>query len=279
MINQNSELAAYFAEQAANRNDIMGALIPNVIEDSKNGRVSQDVISRLLKDRIVLLDGPVDDASAASIKAQMLFLDTNNPNNKDIKFYINSPGGVVTAGLSIFDTMQNIKCDVATFGIGQNCSMGSFLLAAGTKGKRYAMPNTRIMTHQPSGGAQGQQTDINIRAEEITRMRNQLERYYMYFMGMNTDKPPMETEYGRGLFERDTFFNALAGVKLGHVDKIYQPKNPTEQQKDFFDLQMKIMQEEIDSNPHISRMIAIREEYLASKAPKPANDQAAKPQP
>jgi ATP-dependent Clp protease protease subunit len=267
-----NDLREYFN----NKSEINGpkaAYVPMVIEDTPNGRVSQDIFSRLLKERIILLDGPVDDSVAAVVKAQMQFLE-NDDSSKDIHFYINSPGGVVTAGLAIFDVMKNSKCDVATYGIGQNCSMGSFLLAAGTKGKRYVLPSTRVMTHQPSGGAQGQQTDINIQANEINRMRNELETYYMHFMGMDTETPPRETEYGQGLFERDTFFNALAAVKLGHVDKVIEPKNKNEQ--DFFKLQMRLMEQEIESDPKISALIKIREDYLASK--KPANNNApAKP--
>lgn len=273
MNNRNGHLAAYFNEQEANANPT-SAYIPMVVEETKNGRVSQDLFSRLLKDRVILLDGPVNDALAATVKAQMQFLESENP-DKDIHLYINSPGGVVTAGLAIFDTMKSLKCDVATYGIGQSCSMGSFLLAGGTKGKRYATPNARIMSHQPSGGAQGQQTDIELHADEIKRMRTQLETFYMYFMDMDTDTNPRDTEYGKGLFERDTFYNALAGQKLGHIDHIVKPKS--EKEKEFFKLEMKIMEREIENNPHISRMIQIREEYLESKkaAPAATNDNPA----
>ena len=145
------------------------------------------------------------------------------------------------------------------------------------KGKRYALPNTRVMSHQPSGGYQGQQTDIEIHSDEIKRMRTQLETYYMYFMDMDTDVNPRETEYGQGLFERDTFYNALAARKLGHIDHIIEPKN--EKEKEFFKLEMKLMEREIENNPHIKKMIKIREDYLASKQAKPAisNDNKAAP--
>jgi ATP-dependent Clp protease protease subunit len=245
-----------------------GAYVPMVVEDTPQGRVSQDVFSRLLKERIIVLDGPVDDSVAAVVKAQLLFLENQDP-DKDIHFYINSPGGVVTAGLAMFDLMKNSKCDIATYGIGQNCSMGSFLLAAGTKGKRYVMPSTRVMTHQPSGGAQGQETDIKIHANEIERMRNELETYYMHFMDMDTSVPPRETEYGLGLFERDTFFNALAAVKLGHADHVVEPQNKKE--KDFYKLQMRLMEQEIENDPKIKNLIKIREDHLASKKPASKN--------
>lgn len=267
-----NDLSAYFAEQAANKNPIASAYIPSVIEDTPNGRISRDLFSHLLKDRIIVIDGPIDDAVAATVKAQMLVLEQENA-DKDIHLYINSPGGVVTAGLSMFDTMKTIKCDVATYGIGQNCSMGSFLLAAGTKGKRFVLPSTRVMTHQPSGGAQGQQTDINIHAKEINRMREQLETYYMHFMDMDTSVSPSELPYAQGLFERDTFFNALAAVKLGHADEILKPAN--ENEKALYELQIKIMEREIAADEKISGLIKMREDYLASK--KPANDATPKP--
>lgn len=275
MSNDKNPLAGYFNEQAASANPAM-AYIPVVIEKTAKGQISQDLFSRLLRDRIILLDGPINDGIAATVKAQMQYLESDNP-DKDIHLYINSPGGVVTSGLAIFDTMKSLKCDVATYGIGQNCSMGSFLLAAGTKGKRYALPSTRIMTHQPMGGMQGQETDIDIHAKEIRRMRDQLETYFMYFMDMDINAVPRETEYGQGLFERDTFFNALAAQKLGHIDHIIEPKN--EKEKEFFKLEMQIMEREIADNPKIRRLIEIREDYLgAQKAPPAAansNHQAA----
>lgn len=261
MSNSKNPLANYFNTQAEHTAPA-GAYIPMVVEKTTRGAVSQDLFSRLLQERIILLDGPINDGIAASVKAQMQYLESADP-NKDIHLYINSPGGVVTSGLAIFDTMKSLKCDVATYGIGQNCSMGSFLLAAGTKGKRYALPSTRIMTHQPSGGMQGQETDINIHASEIRRMRDQLETYYMYFMDMDTDSIPRETEFGQGLFERDTFFNSLAGQKLGHIDHIIEPQNPKE--KEFFKLEMKIMEQEIASNPKIQHLIQIREDHLKNK--------------
>ena len=147
--------------------------IPYVIEQTGRGERSYDIYSRLLKDRIIMLSGEVNDAVASSIVAQLLFLEAQDP-EKDIYFYINSPGGVITSGLSIFDTMNYIKSDIVTICIGQAASMGAFLLASGTKGKRYALPNARIMIHQPSGGAQGQSTDIQIQAEEIQRLKDTL---------------------------------------------------------------------------------------------------------
>ena len=151
----------------------MNALIPIVVEQTNRGERSYDIYSRLLKERIIFLTGPVNDAVASVISAQLLFLESENP-NKDIAFYINSPGGVVTSGLSIYDTMQYIKPDVSTVCLGQAASMGSLLLAAGAAGKRYCLPNSRIMLHQPSGGFQGQASDIEIHAREILNLRKRL---------------------------------------------------------------------------------------------------------
>ena len=147
-----------------------GYLVPIVVEQTGAGERSYDIYSRLLKDRIIMLGSPIDDAVASLVTAQLLFLQAEDP-EKDISMYINSPGGVVTAGLAIYDTMQYIKCDVATYCIGQACSMGAVLLAAGAKGKRYALPNARVMIHQPSGGAEGKASDILISAEEIRKCR------------------------------------------------------------------------------------------------------------
>ncbi|MEJ2489543.1 MAG: ATP-dependent Clp protease proteolytic subunit, partial [Sulfurovaceae bacterium] len=163
--------------------------IPYVIEQTSKGERSYDIYSRLLKDRIIMLSGEVNDQVASSIVAQLLFLEAQDP-DKDIYFYINSPGGVVTSGFSMYDTMNYIKPDIATICIGQAASMGAFLLSAGTKGKRYALPHSRIMIHQPSGGAQGQSTDIQIQAKEIQRLKDSLNE----IMAKNTGKTLKQVE-------------------------------------------------------------------------------------
>ena len=160
------------------------SLVPYVIEQTSRGERSYDIYSRLLKERIIFLDGEVNDASASVIVAQLLFLEAEDP-NKDIHLYINSPGGSVTAGMAIYDTMNYIKCDVSTICIGMAASMGAFLLSSGAKGKRYALPNAEVMIHQPSGGAQGQATEIKIVAEHILRTRSKLNN----FLAANTNQP------------------------------------------------------------------------------------------
>ena len=165
----------------------MNALVPMVVEQSNRGERAYDIYSRLLKERIIFLTGPVGDEVASVICAQLLFLEAENP-NKDISFYINSPGGVVTSGLSIYDTMQYIRPDVATMCIGQAASMGSLLLAGGAAGKRYSLPNSRIMVHQPSGGFQGQATDIEIHAKEILSIRQRLNEIYAHHTGQPIEK-------------------------------------------------------------------------------------------
>ncbi len=162
-------------------------LIPMVVEQTARGERSYDIYSRLLKERVIFLVGEVNDQVANVIVAQMLFLESENP-DKDINFYINSPGGAVTAGLAIYDTMQFVKPNVSTMCIGQACSMGSFLLMAGAKGKRFALPNSRVMIHQPSGGAQGQATDIEIQAREILYVRERLNRLYVEHTGQPLEK-------------------------------------------------------------------------------------------
>ena len=186
--------------------------IPYVIEQTSKGERSYDIYSRLLKDRIVMLSGEVNDQVASSIVAQLLFLEAQDP-DKDIYFYINSPGGVVTSGFSMYDTMNYIKPDIATICIGQAASMGAFLLAAGTKGKRYALPNSRIMIHQPSGGAQGQSTDIQIQAKEIQRLKDSLNK----IMSESTGKTLKQIEKDT---ERDNFMSAGEAVKYGLIDKV-----------------------------------------------------------
>jgi len=186
--------------------------IPYVVEQTGRGERSYDIYSRLLKDRIIMLSGEVNDQVASSIVAQLLFLEAQDP-DKDIYFYINSPGGVITSGLSMFDTMNYIKPDIVTICIGQAASMGAFLLASGTKGKRYALPNARIMIHQPSGGAQGQSTDIQIQAQEIQRLKDTLNEILAEKTGKKAKQIEKDTE-------RDNFMSAKEAVAYGLVDKV-----------------------------------------------------------
>jgi len=186
--------------------------IPYVIEQTGRGERSYDIYSRLLKDRIIMLSGEVNDAVASSIVAQMLFLEAQDP-DKDIYFYINSPGGVITSGLSMFDTMNYIKPDIVTICIGQAASMGAFLLACGTKGKRYALPNARIMIHQPSGGAQGQSTDIQIQAKEIQRLKDTLNEILAEKTGKKAKAIEKDTE-------RDNFMSSEEAKAYGLIDKV-----------------------------------------------------------
>jgi ATP-dependent Clp protease protease subunit len=186
--------------------------IPYVVEQTGRGERSYDIYSRLLKDRIIMLSGEVNDQVASTVVAQLLFLEAQDP-DKDIYFYINSPGGVITSGLSMFDTMNYIKPDIVTICIGQAASMGSFLLSSGTKGKRYALPNARIMIHQPSGGAQGQSTDIQIQAQEIQRLKDTLNQ----IMGDNCGKTAKELEKDT---ERDNFMSSQEAMDYGLIDKV-----------------------------------------------------------
>ncbi|MFV1921403.1 MAG: ATP-dependent Clp endopeptidase proteolytic subunit ClpP [Methylotenera sp.] len=186
--------------------------IPMVIEQSGRGERSFDIYSRLLKERVIFLVGPVTDASANLIVAQLLFLEAENP-DKDISFYINSPGGSVTAGMSIYDTMQFIKPDVSTLCIGQAASMGAFLLASGAKGKRFSLPNSRIMIHQPSGGFQGQSSDIQIQAKEIMYLRTKLNEILAGHTGKSPEEIDLDTE-------RDNFMSAEESVKYGMIDRV-----------------------------------------------------------
>jgi ATP-dependent Clp protease protease subunit len=190
----------------------MAQLVPMVVEQTSRGERAYDIYSRMLKERIVFLTGPVDDHVASLITAQLLFLEAENP-DKDVQLYINSPGGVVTAGLSIYDTMQYIRCDIATLCIGQAASMGSLLLAGGAKGKRYALPHARIMTHQPSGGFQGQATDIEIHAREILAMKQRLNEIYM----RHTGRTLAEIE---ARMERDTFMSPEQALEFGLIDAV-----------------------------------------------------------
>ena len=192
----------------------MSSLIPMVIEQTARGERSYDIFSRLLKERIIFLSGAVNDHVSTLICAQLLFLEAENP-KKDIFFYINSPGGVVTSGLAMYDTMQYIKPDVATVCIGQACSMGSLLLTAGAAGKRYSLPNSRVMVHQPSGGAQGQATDIEIQAREILSLRKRLNEIYV----KHTGKKLSQIEEA---LERDRFMSAEEAKEFGLIDHIVE---------------------------------------------------------
>jgi ATP-dependent Clp protease protease subunit len=189
-------------------------LVPMVVEKTSQGERAYDIFSRLLKERIVFLNGPVEDNSANLIVAQMLFLESEDP-SKDINFYINSPGGVITAGMSIYDVMQFVKCDVATFVMGQACSMGSFLAQAGTAGKRYMLPYARHMIHQPSGGARGMQSDIAIQYQEITKMKTMLTELYV----KHNSKGKTYAEFERDM-DRDTFMSAEESLDYGLVDAV-----------------------------------------------------------
>jgi len=189
-------------------------LVPMVVEQTSRGERAYDIYSRLLKERVIFLVGGVDDHVANVIVAQMLFLEAENP-EKDISLYINSPGGVVTAGMSIYDTMQFIKPDVSTICIGQAASMGALLLASGAKGKRYALPNSRIMIHQPSGGSQGQATDIEIQAREILTLRQRLNEILARHTGQSFETIASDTE-------RDNFKSAEAAKEYGLVDEVLE---------------------------------------------------------
>jgi ATP-dependent Clp protease protease subunit len=190
----------------------MNTLVPMVVEQTNRGERAYDIYSRLLKERIIFLVGPVNDAVASLVCAQLLFLESENP-NKDIAFYINSPGGVVSSGLAIYDTMQYIRSDVATVCVGLAASMGSLLLTAGAKGKRVALPNARVMVHQPSGGAQGQATDIEIQAREILRMRAQLNEIYVKHTGQSI-------EVINAAVERDKFMSPMEAKEFGLIDEV-----------------------------------------------------------
>lgn len=198
----------------------MNTLVPMVVEQTSRGERSFDIYSRLLKERIIFLTGEVHDEVASLICAQLLFLESENP-NKDIAFYINSPGGVVTSGMAIFDTMNYIRCDVSTLCIGQAASMGSLLLSAGKKGKRFCLPNARVMIHQPSGGFRGQATDIEIHAREILSLRARLNNIYVEQTGQS-----LETI--EKAMERDNFMSAEEAKAFGLIDEVVatRPKQP-----------------------------------------------------
>jgi ATP-dependent Clp protease protease subunit len=198
-------------------------LVPMVVEQSPRGERAYDIYSRLLKERIIFLGTSVNDEIASLIIAQMLFLEAEDP-DKDITFYVNSPGGGVTAGLAIYDTMQYVRCDIATLCMGQAASMGAFLLAAGTKGKRYALPNSRILIHQPMGGFQGQATDIDIHAKEILRMREDLNRILASHTGQNIRKIRKDTD-------RDYFMSAVEAKKYGIIDNVLDKRANQDEEK------------------------------------------------
>ncbi|MBN2605778.1 ATP-dependent Clp endopeptidase proteolytic subunit ClpP [Hydrogenovibrio sp. JE_KL2] len=197
--------------------EIQNALIPMVIEQTSRGERSFDIYSRLLKERVIFLVGQVEDHMANLIVAQLLFLESENP-DKDIHLYINSPGGSVTAGMAIYDTMRFIKPDVSTMCIGQAASMGSFLLSAGTKGKRFALPNSRVMIHQPLGGFQGQASDIEIHAKEILQIRDKLNRALSDHTGQPIERIEQDTD-------RDNFMSAEQACEYGLVDKVLNSRN------------------------------------------------------
>ena len=189
-------------------------LVPMVVEQSSRGERAYDIYSRLLKDRVIFIVGPIEDHMANLVVAQLLFLESENP-DKDINLYINSPGGVVSAGLAIYDTMQFIRCDVSTMCIGQAASMGAVLLAAGEKGKRYCLPHSRVMIHQPLGGFQGQATDIDIHAKEILKTRQQLNELLAGHTGQSVDTIARDTD-------RDNFMDAQQAQEYGLIDKVFE---------------------------------------------------------
>ena len=195
----------------------LNTLIPMVVEQSSRGERAYDIYSRLLKERIVFVIGPINDNVASLVTAQLLFLESENP-KKEISLYINSPGGLVTAGLGIYDTMQYIKPEVSTLCIGQAASMGSFLLAAGTKGKRFSLPNSRIMVHQPSAGFQGQATDIEIHANEVLSLKKRLNEIYSRHTGKSVDEI-------KSALERDNFMTADVAQSFGLIDEVVEKRS------------------------------------------------------
>jgi len=195
----------------------MSNLVPMVVEQSNKGERAYDIYSRLLKERIIFLTGQINDNVASLVTAQLLFLEAENP-KKDIYLYINSPGGLVTAGLGIYDTMQYVKPDISTLCIGQAASMGSFLLAAGTKGKRFSLPNSRIMVHQPSAGFQGQATDIEIHANEVLSLKKRLNEIYSKHTDKNVDEI-------KSALERDNFMTADVAKSFGLIDEVVEKRS------------------------------------------------------
>ena len=212
---------AHASQGQFTRDPVTGALVPVVVEQTSRGERSFDIFSRLLRERIVFVTDQVEDNMASLIVAQLLFLESENP-SKPISMYINSPGGVVTAGMAIHDTMQYIKPRVSTVCVGQAASMGSFLLAAGEPGMRIALPNARIMVHQPSGGARGMASDIEIQAREILRIRQRMNELYVKYTGRSL------TEIEKAL-DRDTFLEAEEAMKFGIVDKVFETRPENEE--------------------------------------------------
>ena len=201
----------------SNLSDQMNTLVPMVVEQSNKGERAYDIYSRLLKERIIFLVGPINDNVASLVTAQLLFLESEDP-KKEINLYINSPGGLVTAGLGIYDTMQYIKPDVSTLCIGQAASMGSFLLAAGKKGKRFSLPNSRIMVHQPSAGFQGQATDIEIHANEVMDLKKRLNEIYSKHTGKSVDDV-------KKALERDNFMTPDTAKEFGLIDEVVENRS------------------------------------------------------
>ena len=197
--------------------EYMSTLVPMVVEQSSKGERAYDIYSRLLKERIIFLTGQINDNVASLVTAQLLFLEAEDP-KKEIYLYINSPGGLVTAGLGIYDTMQYVKPDISTLCIGQAASMGSFLLAAGTKGKRFSLPNSRIMVHQPSAGFQGQATDIEIHANEVLSLKKRLNEIYSKHTGKSVDEI-------KSALERDNFMTADAAKSFGLIDEVVEKRS------------------------------------------------------
>ncbi len=200
-----------------NFSEHMSTLVPMVVEQSSKGERAYDIYSRLLKERIIFLTGQINDNVASLVTAQLLFLEAEDP-KKEIYLYINSPGGLVTAGLGIYDTMQYVKPDISTLCIGQAASMGSFLLAAGTKGKRFSLPNSRVMVHQPSAGFQGQVTDIEIHANEVLSLKNRLNEIYSKHTGKTVDEV-------KSALERDNFMTADAAKAFGLIDEVVEKRS------------------------------------------------------
>ena len=195
----------------------MNTLVPMVVEQSNKGERAYDIYSRLLKERIIFLTGQINDNIASLVTAQLLFLEAEDP-KKEIYLYINSPGGLVTAGLGIYDTMQYVKPDISTLCIGQAASMGSFLLAAGTKGKRFSLPNSRVMVHQPSAGFQGQVTDIEIHANEVSSLKKRLNEIYSKHTGKSVDEV-------KAALERDNFMTAESAKSFGLIDEVVEKRS------------------------------------------------------
>ncbi len=192
-------------------------LVPMVVEQTSRGERAYDIYSRLLKERVIFIVGPIEDYAANLVVAQLLFLESDNP-DKDISIYINSPGGSVSAGLAVYDTMQFIRCDVSTMCVGQAASMGALLLAAGAKEKRYCLPHSRVMIHQPLGGYQGQATDIDIHAREILKIRAQMNEIFAFHTGQKVEKIGEDTE-------RDNFMDPLQALEYGLIDKVLDNRN------------------------------------------------------